>query len=146
MNKCVLQCCNYQLKMRNCSYSNTPKAGVTNIWLRSWASPSPPSKPGSIEPEPDCDNFSRKRRITMKLNTISILDHEIDALVDNELDEVPRRELLLRLEQQPDQWRRVALAFLEAQSFAMSFTPSNREPAFIVTPRKEVAQQQAPFL
>jgi len=82
----------------------------------------------------------------MKLNTMSILDHEIDALVDNELAETPRRELLLRLEQQPDQWRRVALAFLEAQSFATSFTPLNREPALIVTPRKEVAEQHAPFL
>ena len=82
----------------------------------------------------------------MMPSTISIPDHEIDALVDNELAEALRRELLFRLEQQPDQWRRVALAFLEAQSFAASLTPSTCEPALIVTPRKEVAQQPISLL
>jgi len=82
----------------------------------------------------------------MMPSTISIPNHEIDALVDNELAEAPRRELLFRVEQQPDQWRRVALAFLEAQSFAASLTPSTCEPALIVTPRKEVAQQPISLL
>jgi len=42
-------------------------------------------------------------------------DDLIDRLVDGELPDVERRELLLRLENEPDGWRRCALAFLEAQ-------------------------------
>jgi len=42
-------------------------------------------------------------------------DAAIDRLVDGELDEAERRELLARLENEPDGWRRCALAFLEAQ-------------------------------
>jgi hypothetical protein len=47
----------------------------------------------------------------------------IDQLVDGELRDVERRELLLRLEAQPDGWRRCALAFLEAQSWRETFGP-----------------------
>lgn len=43
--------------------------------------------------------------------------HAIDLLVDGELDEARRRELLSRLENTPGGWRRCALAFLEAQSW-----------------------------
>src|SRR5438876_11522290 len=39
----------------------------------------------------------------------------LDRLVDGELPERERRELLLRIEKEPDGWRRCALAFLEAQ-------------------------------
>jgi hypothetical protein len=42
-------------------------------------------------------------------------EEAVDLLVDGELDESRRRELLLRLEEQPDGWRRCAMAFLEAQ-------------------------------
>jgi len=42
-------------------------------------------------------------------------DQLIDRLVDGELPETERRELLLRFENQPDGWRRCALSFLEAQ-------------------------------
>lgn len=41
----------------------------------------------------------------------------LDLLVDGELTEKQRRELLTRLDEQPDGWRRCALAFLEAQSW-----------------------------
>lgn len=41
----------------------------------------------------------------------------LDALVDGELSESARHALLIRLDQEPEQWRRVALAFLEAQAF-----------------------------
>jgi hypothetical protein len=41
----------------------------------------------------------------------------LDLLVDGELDEARRAALLLRCEQQPDLWRRCALAFLEAQAW-----------------------------
>lgn len=45
----------------------------------------------------------------------TLLDRRLDLLVDGQLDEPQRRELLRSLEQQPDGWRRCALAFLEAQ-------------------------------
>jgi hypothetical protein len=44
-------------------------------------------------------------------------DRQLDLLVDDELSEAERRDLLLRLQQEPDGWRRCALAFLEAQSW-----------------------------
>jgi hypothetical protein len=42
-------------------------------------------------------------------------DDRFDRLVDGELSELERRELLATLDQEPDGWRRCALAFLEAQ-------------------------------
>jgi len=50
-------------------------------------------------------------------------DRLIDRLVDEELSELERRELLLRLESEPDGWRRCALAFLEAQTWQESLSP-----------------------
>jgi hypothetical protein len=41
----------------------------------------------------------------------------LDLLVDGELNDAQRRELLLRLERSPDGWRRCAAAFLEAQAW-----------------------------
>jgi anti-sigma factor RsiW len=41
----------------------------------------------------------------------------IDRLVDGELSDAERRELLIRLENDPDGWRRCALAFLEDQAW-----------------------------
>jgi hypothetical protein len=41
----------------------------------------------------------------------------IDRLVDDELTDSERRELLVRLETDPEGWRRCALAFLESQSW-----------------------------
>lgn len=45
----------------------------------------------------------------------------LDRLVDDELDDAQRRELLTALEQKPDGWRRCALAFLEAQCWRREF-------------------------
>jgi len=42
-------------------------------------------------------------------------DRRLDLLVDGELSELQRRELLEALDQEPGGWRRCALAFLEAQ-------------------------------
>lgn len=42
-------------------------------------------------------------------------DMMFDRLVDNEMTEKERRDLLLLLDSEPDGWRRLALAFLEAQ-------------------------------
>jgi hypothetical protein len=47
----------------------------------------------------------------------------IDRLVDGELPNVERRELLLRLETEPGGWRQCALAFLEAQSWREALGP-----------------------
>src|SRR5262245_26067234 len=45
---------------------------------------------------------------------------QLDRLVDGELSEPERRELLSRFDREPDGWRRLALAFLEAQSWQES--------------------------
>jgi hypothetical protein len=44
-------------------------------------------------------------------------DSQLDMLVDGELGDEERRELLSRFETEPDGWRRCALAFLEAQAW-----------------------------
>ncbi len=44
-------------------------------------------------------------------------DHRFDLLVDDELTERQRRELVAGLDDEPGGWRRCALAFLEAQSW-----------------------------
>lgn len=46
---------------------------------------------------------------------------ELDRLVDGQLTDPQRRELLARLEREPDGWRRCALAFLEAESWKEVF-------------------------
>jgi hypothetical protein len=50
-------------------------------------------------------------------------DSLLDRLVDGELSDHERRELLLRLGTEPDGWRRCAVAFLEAQSWRATFRP-----------------------
>ena len=62
-------------------------------------------------------------------------DHIIDRLVDGELSDSERRDLLLRLDDEPNGWRKCAMAFLEAQSWreAMAGIPGReripRRPA-----------------
>lgn len=80
--------------------------------------------------------------------------HLLDLLVDNELSETERRELLARCEAQPDGWRACALAFLEAQDWSTTFGEpratelaaptqpvSNPQP-----PNSEIAERQRPPL
>ena len=50
-------------------------------------------------------------------------EHLLDLLVDGELNEAERRELLLWCERDPEGWRRCALAFLEAQSWSKELAP-----------------------
>src|SRR5260370_8705607 len=70
----------------------------------------------------------------------------IDRLVDGELGEAERRELLLRLESNPDGWRRCALAFIEAQEFGRAAVAWTREhaPACDPTPRPAIAPTRGP--
>jgi len=57
----------------------------------------------------------------------------LDLLVDGELNDADRRELLLRLERAPDGWRRCAAAFLEAQAW-------RGEARAMVAPRESTAE------
>jgi len=57
----------------------------------------------------------------------------LDMLVDGELADDQRRELLVRLNETPDGWRRCALAFLEAQSWRREMGVVVREPTGVVT-------------
>jgi len=52
-----------------------------------------------------------------------------DLLVDGQLSEARRRELLSGLDDEPGGWRRCALAFLEAQTWKEDFRSIVREPA-----------------
>src|ERR1700754_5979 len=59
----------------------------------------------------------------------------IDRLVDGELSNDERRQLLATLEAQPDGWRRCALAFVEAQTWRGAMGSLLRENAAPVEPK-----------
>lgn len=50
-----------------------------------------------------------------------VTDRELDLLVDGQLDDASQRDILARLERQPEAWRRCALTFLEAQCLSKEF-------------------------
>ncbi len=54
-------------------------------------------------------------------------DEQLDMLIDGELSEAERREVLSQLDAEPDGWRRCALAFLEAQSWREEMQAIPRE-------------------
>jgi hypothetical protein len=66
----------------------------------------------------------------------------IDRLVDGELDPDTRRALLARFEDEPDGWRRCALAFLENQGWREALAP--RPGDFASTSTPPVASRSAP--
>jgi anti-sigma factor RsiW len=72
------------------------------------------------------------------------LNSLIDRLVDGELPDRERSALLLRLETEPDGWRRCALAFLEAQSWREALAPvaaaAPAEPRVRVAQRRQLPQ------
>ena len=59
------------------------------------------------------------------------VERSIDRLVDGDLDDLQRRELLARIDGDPDGWRRCALAFLEDQAWrrALAGTPAAAAPS-----------------
>lgn len=75
----------------------------------------------------------------------------LDLLVDGELSETQRRELLLRIERAPDGWRRCALAFLEAQAWrgeakSLVTEPVAVSPAAAVMPARSTSAWRSPVL
>jgi anti-sigma factor RsiW len=52
----------------------------------------------------------------------------LDALVDGELNERERTELLRRCDRSPASWRQLAQAFLEAQAWRQALTFAERKP------------------
>jgi hypothetical protein len=61
----------------------------------------------------------------------------LDRLVDGELTEPERSQLLQSLDERPDGWRRCALAFLEAQSWREEFGQVARTKAAKPRPRQD---------
>jgi hypothetical protein len=59
-------------------------------------------------------------------NPSRIDEHLFDLLVDDELSEQQRRQLLASLDDTPDGWRRCALAFLEAQCLGRELSRISR--------------------
>ena len=62
----------------------------------------------------------------------------LDRLVDGELSPAQRRQLLTELENQPDGWRRCALAFLEAQAWEDALG------SVVAVPPEDAAPRPAP--
>jgi hypothetical protein len=66
-------------------------------------------------------------------------ENQIDRLVDGEMNETDRRELLLQFEREPEGWRRCALAFLEAQCW-------KQELGFVSRSAEAVRSEPSPAL
>lgn len=69
----------------------------------------------------------------MPASNCPITDQDLDRLVDGELSPAEQRELLAALETSPNQWRRCALAYVEAQSLRREFG-GVIEPLTVVPP------------
>lgn len=65
----------------------------------------------------------------MNPNRTTSDENRFDLLVDGELGESDRQELLSRLDHEPDGWRHCALAFLEAQAWKQVLGPMAAKPA-----------------
>jgi len=60
----------------------------------------------------------------------------LDRLVDGELSDLERQELLSALDDEPAGWRRCALAFLEAQTWGTDLKSFRDQPTEVVTPAR----------
>ena len=72
---------------------------------------------------------------------------QLDLLVDGELSDEERREVLSRLDTEPDGWRRCALAFLEAQIWREGMRAVASESAVetaAVAPKRQPAWRLLP--
>jgi hypothetical protein len=75
-------------------------------------------------------------------------DTRFDRLVDEDLNEEERRELLGRLDDEPDGWRRCALAFLQAQCWKQTFAaaPDVRDSLSVALRPAETNAGETPAL
>ncbi len=73
-----------------------------------------------------------------------ITDQELDRLVDGELDEQAYRDVLRKLEMEPDGWRRCALAFLERQAWERELSGWTRQE--MSTPPRAVELHASPLV
>jgi len=82
------------------------------------------------------------------MNTISPNndDRRFDRLVDNELSEAQRRELLTGLDDEPGGWRRCALAFLEAQCWNAAFRSVAKESALPAPAAQPASRRRSVWL
>jgi hypothetical protein len=71
---------------------------------------------------------------------ISLKTIDIERLVDGELSESDRLEVLRLIETTPDGWQRCALAFLEAQAFTQALKGQSCSPKTTSRPRHRVAK------
>jgi hypothetical protein len=82
----------------------------------------------------------------MNSNPLPLDDRRFDRLVDGELNEEERRELLTRLDSEPGGWRRCALAFLESQCWRQTFVAVAIEGAVLepASPAKRRSRSRWP--
>ena len=79
------------------------------------------------------------------MNDVNELERNLDLLVDGELDQTARRDLLVQLNREADGWRRCAMAFLEAQSWRDELGRLAGEPRETPSPPIQGAQPRLLF-
>lgn len=77
-------------------------------------------------------------------NLPTLDDQRFDLLVDGELPESDRRNLLMTLDDLPGGWRRCALAFLEAQSWKQALGTIRQESMSQTPPARTIRRRGFP--
>ncbi len=93
----------------------------------------------------DQQQIDQQQIYERQIDQHQIDERQIDRLVDGELNEAQRRELLLALDRSPDGWRRCALAFLEAQCWGEALRAIGHRAHAAGTPSPAGAFPQAPY-
>jgi hypothetical protein len=65
------------------------------------------------------------------MNDYLMLEQSINRLIDNQLSESDRAELLLAADRQPELWRRISLAFIEEQIWCAAISVQNGESKLV---------------
>ena len=79
------------------------------------------------------------------MNDVNELEHQLDLLVDGELDQAARRDLLVHLDRETDGWRHCAMAFLEAQSWCDELGHLAGEPLDTASQQNSPGPTRRPF-